>query len=162
MDNKKAVIFDKNFFVYNEQLANIGATYVSLLMFDRENKLQLTKSSNLDWSDEFTSTELYKDCHLLNEANNQMKSIDYSFTLAWDLYQPITEKQKSLDDIRKYRDINHGVGFCFKNPDGSRLLLSIAGKYSDINFGLNVLKNRAKIYKDLKKLTAFLPTKNIV
>lgn len=157
MDNSKTIIFNKHFSEHNDKLTNIGATYISLLMFDKLNNVLLSKSSNMDWSDEFTSTQLYKDCHLLNEANAQMQFNKSSFTIAWDLYNPLTEKQKAIDDIRKYRDINHGVGFCFTNTDGSRLLLNIAGKYSDINFGLMVLKNRQEIYKNLKKMTCFFP-----
>lgn len=93
---------------------------------------------------------LYKHCHLLNEASAQMQSNHSSFTLVWDLYQPITEKAKELCEIRQYKDITHGVGFCSTNPDGSRLLLNIAGKYSDINFGLTILKNRVAVFKSLR------------
>lgn len=146
MDSKKTLGFgiNKQFSLLNTELVNLGATYSSILMF--------SKSSNPEWVSEFTSSGLYKHCHLLNEASAQMQSNPSSFTLVWDLYQPITEDAKMLDEIRQQKDISHGVGFCSTNPDGSRLLLNVAGKYADINFGLAVLKNRSSVFKSLRQL----------
>ena len=152
MDNKATLALNGNFFRFNKELLNIGATYSSVLVFDINNNVAFSKSSNTDWTDEFTSTGLYKDCHLLHEAEWQMALHDASFTLVWDLYNPVTEQAKNLHEIRKHKDIAHGVGFCFKNIDGSIILLNIAGKYSDINFGLTVLKHRQQVYKSARKL----------
>lgn len=126
----------------------MGSTYVSLLIFNKNNDVLYSKSSNPDWVNEFTSTGLYRKCHLLNAANEQMALHKNSFTLAWDLYSPQTEEASELEEIRKYKDITHGVGFCINNS-GSRLMLNIAGKYSDINFGLNVLRSRKEVYRAL-------------
>lgn len=149
MDSKKTLSKENQFWQINNNLINIGATYVSLLIFDGKNEIVYSKSSDLDWADEFTSTGLYKNCHLLSEANSQMSLHDKSFTIAWDLYSPQTDLAKSLDDIRKSKNITHGVGFCVKNSNGSKLMLNVAGKYTDINFGLNILKKRKEIYHDL-------------
>lgn len=151
MDNKKTVIIERNFSLLNSELVNIGATYSSLLVFNNNNEIVLSKSSDKNWSEEFTSTGMYKNCHLLKEANEQIKTKNGSFIVIWDLYNPYTNQEKELDEIRKYRDIVHGVGFCFKDANGNRIMLNIAGKYSDINFGLNVLKNRPNIYKALRQ-----------
>lgn len=151
MDCKKTIVIGRKFSLLSGELLNFGATYSSVLMFSENNSVLFSKSSNPEWVGEFTSTGLYKNCHLLCEANSQMQSNHSSFTLLWDLYQPTTEEAKGLDDIRKYKDITHGVGFCSTNPDGSRLLLNVAGKYSDINFGLTVLKNRAAVFKSLRQ-----------
>ncbi|HGK6639192.1 TPA: hypothetical protein ACJ5DT_002869 [Legionella pneumophila] len=153
MDSKKALNNENQFWQINNDLINIGATYVSLLIFDGNNEVVYSKSSNLDWADEFTSTGLYKSCHLLNEANSQMSLHDNSFTIVWDLYSPQTESAKALDDIRKSKNITHGVGFCLKNGNGSRLMLNVAGKYTDINFGFNVLKKRKEVYHELYTFT---------
>ena len=150
MDSKTALKIDRKFSLLSGDLMNFGATYSSVLMFSENNSVLFSKSSNPEWGDEFTTTGLYKHCHLLHEANAQMQSNHSSFTLVWDLYQPNTEQAKELCEIRKYKDITHGVGFCSTTPNGSRLLLNIAGKYSDINFGLSILKNRAAVFRSLR------------
>lgn len=149
MDSKAAVKREKNFWNVNSKLAEYGATYVSLLIFNQNNQLTYSLSSNPDWSDEFSSTGLYKKCHLLNTANELMSTNNTSFTLAWDLYLPETEAAKELDDIRKSIDISHGVGFCVHGVHQSKIMLNIAGKYMDVNFGLNILKNRKTVYNEL-------------
>ena len=154
MDSKKTIDTDRKFRLLSRDLMDFGATYSSVLMFSENNNVLFSKSSNPEWGEEFTTTGLYKHCHLLNEASAQMQSNRSSFTLIWDLYQPITEKAKELSEIRQYKDITHGVGFCSTNPDGSRLLLNIAGKYSDINFDLSVLKNRVGVFKSLRNFIA--------
>lgn len=154
MGSKKTIVVEKKFSHLRKDLMNFGATYSSVLLFAENNNVLFSKSSNPEWGEEFTSTGLYKHCHLLNEASAQMQSNHSSFTLIWDLYQPITEEGKELNEIRQYKDITHGVGFCSTNPDGSRLLLNVAGKYSDINFGLNILKNRAAVFKSLRNFLA--------
>lgn len=151
MDSKKTVGIDKQFSLLSDELMNVGATYSSMLIFSEDNKVLFSKSSNPEWAEEFTSTGLYKHCHLLNEAKSQMQSNQSSFTLVWDLYQPDTDKAMELNEIRQYKDITHGVGFCTTNSDGSRLILSVAGKYSDCNFGLNILKNRATVFRSLRE-----------
>lgn len=152
MGSKKALKKEENFWHINHNLSNLGATYVSLLMFNSANEIIFSKSSNPEWADEFTSTGLYKECHLLSAANELMNFNENSFTLAWDLCLPMTNAAKELDEIRKYKDISHGVGFCIKNKDDSKLILNIAGKYADINFGLNILKTRQEVYKNLYTL----------
>ncbi|STX84899.1 Uncharacterised protein [Legionella donaldsonii] len=149
MVNKKTIEADKKFWQMNNELINVGATYLSLLLFNENNEIIYSKSSDIDWADEFTTTGLYKHCHLLSEANNQMNLHKNSFTVVWDLYSPQTEEAKALDDIRKYKDITHGIGFCVKNSDDTRIILNIAGKHTDVNFASNVLKKRANIYKEL-------------
>lgn len=150
MDSKKTIAIERKFSLLKNDLMNFGATYSSVLMFSENNNVLFSKSSNPEWGEEFTSTGLYKHCHLLNEAKGQMQSNHSSFTLVWDLYQPITEEGEELNEIRQYKDITHGVGFCSTNPDGSRLLLNVAGKYSDINFGLTILKNRVAVFRSLR------------
>lgn len=151
MDSKKTIKISNNFNVLNKELLNIGATYSSLLIMDDDSKVIYSKSSNIDWSEEFTSSGLYKHCHLLKEANKQMGYINSPFTLLWDLYTPFTDKEHELEDIRSHKNIVHGVGFCFPDNNGRRILLSIAGKYSDINFGSIVLKHRSAVYKGLRQ-----------
>jgi len=151
MDSKTALEIDRKFLLLNGELINFGATYSSVLVFSKNNGVLFSKSSNPDWSEEFTKTGLYKHCHLLNEASAQMQANLLSFTLVWDLYQPITEQAKELCEIRRSKDITHGVGFCSTNPDGSRLFLNIAGKYSDINFGFSVLRNRVAVFRSLRE-----------
>lgn len=154
MDSKKTLGADGQFSSFSNDLINLGATYSSVLLLSENNEVLFSKSSDPDWLAEFTSTGLYKYCHLLGEARSQMQFNPSSFTLLWDLYQPKSEESMELNEIRQYKDISHGVGFCCKNPDGSRLLFNVAGKYSDINFGLAVLKNRVAIFRSLYKLIA--------
>jgi len=145
---------DNGFNSLSENLLGLGATYSSMLIFNDANVVTSTYSSDLNWSNEFTSTGLYKDCHLLQEAHNQMKRNNTSnFTLLWDLYSPLSEKSNVLDEIRKSKNITHGVGFCLNGRSGEKILLNVAGKFSDINFGVNVLRNRNKIYRDLLDFT---------
>lgn len=145
---------ENSFNSLSENLLGLGATYSSILIFNDTNIVTSSYSSDLDWSNEFTSTGLYKDCHLLQEAHDQMKRNSSSnFTLLWDLYSPLSEKANELDDIRKSKNITHGVGFCLNGRFGEKVLLNIAGKFSDINFGVNVLRNRSKIYRDLLDFT---------
>jgi len=144
----------KSFNSLSENLLGLGATYSSVLIFNDANVVTSSYSSDLEWSNEFTSTGLYKDCHLLQEAHNQMKkNISSNFTLLWDLYSPLSAKANELDEIRKSKNITHGVGFCLNGRLGEKILLNVAGKFSDINFGSNVLRNRSKIYEDLLEFT---------
>lgn len=153
MDNQKTIKHDDHFWQMNRDLVDVGATYVSLLIFNANKDVLYSKSSNPDWMEEFTSTGLYKKCHLLRAAHDQMaQSQQHLFTLAWDLYSPPTEEAYELEEIRKYKNITHGVGFCIKDHE-TRLMLNIAGKYSDINFGLNILKNRKEVYRSLRYFT---------
>ncbi|MBA4697732.1 MAG: hypothetical protein H2069_10190 [Legionella sp.] len=152
MDSKKALIEKKNFWHANNKLADLGATYLSLLVFDKNNVVINSQSSDPEWAEEFTSTGLYKECHLLSAANEIMSLKKHSFTLAWDFHLPETQEAKALDEIRKTKDITHGIGFCITNKDQSKVMLNIAAKYSDINFGINILKNREKVYKDILKV----------
>jgi len=152
MDSKKAVVIENNFLSLNNELLNIGATYSSLLVFNDDNNVIFSNSSDKDWSEEFTSSGMHKNCYLLKEAHEQMRKKDSSFTVVWDFYSPHTDKEKELEELRKYKNIVHGVGFYFKNIDGNKILLSVAGKYSDINFGLTVLKHRSEVYKALRQV----------
>jgi hypothetical protein len=151
MDSKEAVKIENNFHVVNKELLNIGATYSSLLIMNEGSKIIFSRSSNIDWSEEFMSSGLYEHCYLLKEANKQMKFNDAPFTMAWDLYKPLTDQERELADIRNQKDIVHGVGFCFQGNQRQKILLNIAGKYSDINFGAMVLRHRAAVYKSLRQ-----------
>ncbi len=154
MDSKKTLIKKDNFNTLTENLLGIGSTYSSILILNNKNIVTSSYSSNPDWSNEFTSTGLYKDCHLLQEAHNQMKIAGSSnFTLLWDLYSPLSEGAKELDEIRKSKNISHGVGFCLNGCLGEKILLNVAGKFSDINFGMTVLRYRKKIYGELLDFT---------
>ena len=146
MANKTSIIQNNAFADFNEELLGLGTTYLSLIVFDKSSNVIISKSSNPDWSSEFMETGLYKDCHLLQAASSLM-SINDSFLLVWDTVSPSEEKQKNLEEIRKQKNIMHGVGFCSKDLLGNKVFLNIAGKYSDINFGLNVLKERKEVYK---------------
>ena len=150
MDNKTSLKKQDRFILLNKNLLGLGATYSSVLVFNEKNNVLHSCSTDPDWSDEFTSKKLYKDCHLLQEAYKQMGYNNSSFTLAWDFYLPITEEARALEDIRKQKNITHGVGFCIKGLNQTKILLNVAGKYSDVNFGLNVLRNRDQIYKELR------------
>ena len=151
MDSKKTVRIGNNFHLLNKELLNIGATYSSLLIMNEDSKIIFSKSSNIDWSEEFTSSGLSEHCYLLKEANKQMEYNNAPFTILWDLYNPLTDKELELADIRNQKDIVHGVGFCFRDNQGQKILLNIAGKYSDINFGAIVLKHRPTVYKSLRQ-----------
>ena len=151
MDSQKALRLGSNFHLLNSELLNIGATYCSLLVMNENKEIIFSKSSNIDWSEEFTSSVLYKHCHLLQEANKQIIYNDSPFTLIWDLYNPNSDKGYELEDIRNQKNIAHGVGFSFRDNLEQTILLSIAGKYSDVNFGSLVLKHRSAVYKSLRK-----------
>ena len=152
MDSSKKLKQNNQFILLNEHLLGLSATYISTLIFNKQNKVLYSCSTDPEWSDEFTSKKLYQDCHLLQEACRQMNFNNSSFTLAWDFYSPVTEEAKVLEDIRKYKNISHGVGFCITGSDQTKIMLNIAGKYADINFGLNVLRNREKIYKETRRI----------
>lgn len=148
MDNKKNIKYEKHFWSLHSELRNVGATYVSFLIFDEDNQVIYSQSNNNDWTQEFTSTKIYQKCHLLNSAQKQLINCTKPFTLLWDMCDPITDEAKTLESIRAQKNISHGVGFCISNNQ-NKLFLNIAGKYVDLNFGFNVLKTRKKIYKDI-------------
>lgn len=152
MVDKTSIVQSNAFAELNEDLLGLGTTYLSLIVLDENSNAIISQSSDLDWSSEFIENGLYKDCHLLAKASSLMTlHKSGSFTLAWDSVLPVGEKQKSLEDIRKQKNIMHGVGFCNKDTLGNKIFLNIAGKYSDVNFGLNVLRERKEIYKKLHK-----------
>ena len=150
MDSTSTIALPAKFIILSENLLGLGATYSSLLIFNEKNNLVYSCSTDPEWANEFSSKELYKDCHLLNEAYIQMSSNNNPFTLAWDFCSPFTEEAKALDDIRKVKNITHGVGFCLQGINNTKVLLNIAGKYCDINFGFNVLRNREQVFRDLR------------
>lgn len=118
MDSQKALRVTNQFHFLNKELLNIGATYSSLLIINDELNVVFSKSSNPDWSEEFTSSGLYRHCYLLKEASNQIGHTKLPFTLLWDLYGPSTDKESELLDIRNQKDISHGIGFCFQDSQG--------------------------------------------
>lgn len=134
----------------SESLECLGATYCSILSFDQDNNLIYKKSSNPEWAEEFASHDFYKNCHLLIASQEMLKVNKGDFVVAWDMYKPFTAQAHQLDEIRKNSNMCHGVGFCFQSESG-HTLVNIAGAYHDINFGLNVLKNKKEAYKELYK-----------
>jgi len=157
MGNQTTVREEKYFLELNNRLKDLGTTYFSILLFNSNNEMIYSRSSNPEWVDEFSSSGKYKKCHLLAAANDLSSLRDGSFTLAWDLYLPETDDAKMLDEIRKSKDITHGVGFCIKNSNKSTMMLNIAGKYADVNFGLNVMKRRALVYKNIHEFIRHNP-----
>lgn len=150
MVNKTSISQNNAFDILFENLKGLGTTYLSSIVLDKDENVILSKSSNRDWASEFIGAGLYKDCHLLKEGSRLMQlNNNEGFTLAWDMVKPVEEKQKALEDIRMQKNIMHGVGFCSKDFLGNKIFLNIAGKYSDINFGLNVLKNRKEVYRKM-------------
>lgn len=151
MVNKTSIVLRKSFKELNDDLLGLGTTYLSLIVMDQNSNAIISESSNPDWSLEFIESDSYKDCHLLKKAGDLMSICkNGSFNLVWDSVAPENDKQKSLDEIRKQKNIVHGIGFCSVDNLGNKIFLNIAGKYSDINFGLNVLKERADVYKKLR------------
>lgn len=154
----KDIAFDN---LYKE-LQGLGTTYLSIIVIGSDSNVLLSKASNPDWASEFIGAGLYRDCHLLQEGSRLMHlNKNAGFTLAWDMVSPVEEKQKILEEIRMQKDIMHGVGFCSKDFMGNKIFLNIAGKYSDVNFGLNVLKNRRTVYRKMHSFLVQAMTLNI-
>jgi len=122
----------------SEDLQGIGATYCSILSFDKNNMIIYKKSSNPEWAEEFTSHDHYKSCHLLLASQEMLKINTGNFIVAWDIHKPFTDEAHELDEIRKKSNICH-------------TLVNIAGSYYDYNFGANVLRGKADVYKELYK-----------
>ncbi len=91
MDYQKTIKKEKCFSELNRKLKNLGTTYFSILLFNHDNELVYSKSSNPEWVAEFSSSGIYKKCHLLSAAKELSLLRSGSFTLAWDLYTPETD-----------------------------------------------------------------------
>ena len=156
MVSKKALITQERAFKsLSEEIMGFGTTYLSLMVINADNKHMIAKSTNPDWASEFLESGLSKECHLLKRANENFAKDIHSFSLIWDAV-PLSQDEKAnkLHELRLSKNYAHGIGFCQEDILGNRLIVSIAGKYSDINFGLNLMKNRSAVFREIYKFIA--------
>lgn len=87
----------------------------------------------------------------MQEAYIQTENQKSSFIFLWDNYFPCNEESTYLNIMRKEKNISHGVAFCSPLNNGGKLILTVTGKYHDINFSKNVLRNKNLVYKAVMK-----------
>lgn len=87
----------------------------------------------------------------MQEAYNQINNHKNGFIFVWDSYFPYNEESIYLDRLRKEKNISHGVAFCSPLENGGKSILTIAGKYYDINFSKNVIRNKNTVYRAILK-----------
>lgn len=130
-----------------DKLLDYGVTYSSITLLDKNGNSYFSKSSSDKWLDLYINSGLYLKCHLMQEAFTQIKKHNNGFTFIWDKYAPFNEESVYLNKLRDEKNITHGVAFCSVLPDGCKSIITVTGKYHDINFSNNVLRNKKPIYK---------------
>lgn len=134
-----------------DELLDHGVTYCSVTILDTDGKAFFSKSSSDEWQKKYMESDLYKRCHLMREASYQIQNQTNSFIFVWDKYFPTNEESKYLSQLRKERNIDHGVAFCSKLENGTKSIVTVTGKHHDINFSNLVLKNKKPIYSAIMR-----------
>lgn len=154
MDHKKAIELLE--YKLSHALLDEGATYSSIILAAEGNVLA-TYSSNPHWENIYHGEGLSKDCHLI-KASKFLSQKSKDFTVIWDLLPADNEVSLFLNEKRKENKISHGISFCKKNKNGILEVLSLAGRYSEINFAAQVIKNKVKLEKLLAEYKSkYLP-----
>lgn len=143
MDNQKAI--EEFEYTLCQALLDEGATYASIILTTNGNVLS-SYSTSPKWESAYHESGLSKSCHLIKASKILSQKSD-NFTVIWDLLMPDNEVSSFLNAKRKEKKICHGVSFCKKNVNGILEVLSIAGRFSDVNFPSQVIKNKEKIKK---------------
>lgn len=134
-----------------DELVGLGSTYCSITLLDKQGKAYLTKSSNEQWQQNYIDSGLYTKCHLMQEALRQLKQHTKGFIFLWDNYFPINDESVYLEQKRKEQNIAHGVAYCLPNTQEGKVIITVAGKSSDVHFTQNTLRHTNLIYKALLK-----------
>jgi hypothetical protein len=145
MDNKKAL--EKFGFRFCNYLLEEGATYASIILSHNNNVLY-NYSTNIMWDVLYHETGFSKSCHLIQATKVMSKKAD-NFVLFWDAQTPNNEISIFLNEKRKEKNICHGVSFCATNQNGVLEILTIAGRYCDLNFSSQVISHREEIKKSI-------------
>ncbi len=148
MDNKKTL--DELGFHFGKFLLDEGATYSSIIL-SKNNQVLHSYSTNKVWDGLYHETGYSKSCHLI-EATKILSSAQKSFTLFWDAVLPNNEVSLYLNSKRKEKDICHGVSFCTINKNGVLEIVTMAGRFCDLNFSNQVIQHKEKIRKNLLAL----------
>ena len=145
-------VFEKiNFSLMVDDLLDHGAMYASVTLLDENGKAYYSRCSSDDWLLTYMDSGLYNKCHLMTEANNQLKHQTTGFVFLWDSYFAKNEESLYLDRLRQEKNICHGVAFCNVLQSGKKSIITVAGKNSDVNFSSNVLRNKRAVYNSLMK-----------
>lgn len=134
-----------------DALLEYGATYSSITILDQNGKSIFSKSSSDKWLKIYMDSHLYTKCHLMQEAYIQTENQKSGFIFLWDNYFPCNEESTYLNSMRKEKNISHGVAFCSSLNNGGKLILTVTGKYHDVNFSKNVLRNKNLVYGAVMK-----------
>lgn len=87
----------------------------------------------------------------MQEAYFQATNQKTGFIFLWDNYFPCNEESAYLNKMREEKNIYHGVAFCSALNNGGKLILTVTGKYHDVNFSKNVLRNKGLLYSAVMK-----------
>lgn len=134
-----------------DELLEYGATYSSITILDQNGKSFFSKSSSDEWLKIYMDSQLYTKCHLMQEAYKQTTKQIGSFIFIWDNYFPSNEESSYLNKMREEKNLSHGVAFCSPLNNGGKLILTVTGKYHDINFSKNVLRSKNLVYRAVMK-----------
>lgn len=134
-----------------DQLLDYGITYCSITLLNPTGEAIFSKSSSEKWHTKYIESDLYKKCHLMNEASYQIKNQKNGFIFVWDKYFPVNEESEYLNKLRIENNFDHGVAFCSSINNECKSILTVTGKHHDINFSKLVLKNKNPLYKAVMK-----------
>lgn len=134
-----------------DELLEYGATYSSITILDQNGKSAFSKASSDEWLKIYMDSRLYTKCHLMQEASKQTTNQKSGFIFIWDNYFPNNEESSYLNKMREEKNISHGVAFCSPLNNEGKLILTVTGKYHDINFSNNVLRNKNLVYRAIMK-----------
>lgn len=137
-----------------DELLDYGATYSSITILDNQGNSCFSKSSSDEWLKIYMDSHLYTKCHLMQEAYNQSIKQKNNFIFVWDRYFPNNDESLYLNKMREEKNLSHGVAFCSSLDNGGKLIITITGKYHDINFSENVIRNKKIVYKTIMKSLA--------
>lgn len=134
-----------------DQLLGYGITYCSITLLNSTGEAIFSKSSSDKWNTKYMESGLYRKCHLMSEASNQIKNQQNGFIFVWDKYFPGNEESVYLNKLRIENDFDHGVAFCSPVNNEFKSILTVTGKHHDINFSKLVLQNKKPLYKAIMK-----------
>lgn len=142
-------VFDSSKLI--DELLDSGITYSSITLLDKAGDAYFSNCSSEEWLHTYIDSGLYVKCHLMQEANKQLNQHNNGFIFIWDNYFPVNEESVYLERLRREKDISHGVAFCSPLKNGGKAILTVAGKYYDVNFSRNIIKNKHAVYQAIMK-----------
>src|SRR5579863_5752555 len=128
-----------------------GANSVAIMIY-KSSKLKYYKSTNYKWQDFYSNSSASQNCHIAGAAFDLLGKSKKSFTLVWDVMQPINDDSIYLNEQREHLNHCHGLSICETLPNDIIFSVILTADKKNDNFSELVLRNKSKVINYMQKL----------